>query len=91
MNGIHCGDIAKLGQEVDDAAAPDFVTKFSQLRIDSEELSEVTQGEHRILVEVISSQVRGSVMILVEEREVVWSWDVVRACEKSDAKASGVG
>lgn len=30
-------------------------------------------------------------MILVEERQVVWSWDIVRACEQGDAKASRVG
>ena len=38
MDGVSRRDIAKLGQELDDAAGPDFITKLSQLRIDSEEL-----------------------------------------------------
>jgi hypothetical protein len=50
----------------------------------------MAQSKDRVLVKVFFRQVRGSVMILVEERQVVWSWDVVRACEQGDAKAGGV-
>jgi hypothetical protein len=41
MDGVSRRDIAKLGQELDDAAGPDFITKLSQLRIDSEELGKI--------------------------------------------------
>jgi hypothetical protein len=51
MDGVRTDrrDVAKLGQKVNDAAGPDLITKFSQLRIDGEELSEVTQSEDRVL------------------------------------------
>jgi len=75
---------------VQNAMVPNLITKRCQLRIDGEQLREIPQGKNRVFVQMTIAQAIRSMMVLVEERQIVSPRNVIRASEESEAEARGV-
>jgi hypothetical protein len=70
--------------------APGLVAQLGQLCVYREELGEITQSKRWVFVQIITLQNTCSMVILVEERQVVRSSNISGPSEQSETEACGV-
>ena len=82
--------IVKLMNVIQNAVAPDLIPERCQLSIDCEQLREIPQSKHRVFVQITIVKIIRSMIVLVEEGQIIRPWNVTRSSEQSETEARSV-